>query len=233
MTSDGSQGRLTLVATPIGNLGDLSRRAIEALTEADFWVVEDTRVSGKLAFHLGLKKTMRVLNDHTSESTVARYAQDIKSGQSVAVLTDGGSPVISDPGTLLTDLCLNTGIEVDSIPGPCAAVNALALSGFFGQRFAFLGFLGRKPGAIRAELKPYAQSPLTIVLFESPHRLGSLLNAAAEVLGERRYAICREMTKAHQQVIRDKLPNVPDEESVPRRGEFTLVFEGIRRGAVI
>lgn len=232
MKADGSQGRLTLVATPIGNLGDLSLRAIEALTEADIWLVEDTRVSGKLAAHLGIKKPMRVLNDHSPESAVSRYAQEIECGQWAAVLTDGGAPVVSDPGTLLVDLCQGKGIEVDSVPGPCAAVNALVLSGFFGQRFAFLGFLGRKPGAIRSELRPYADSPFTLVTFESPHRIESLLSTASEVLGERRYAICREMTKAHQQVFRDKLPRVPDEQTVPRRGEFTVVFEGIRRGAV-
>jgi 16S rRNA (cytidine1402-2'-O)-methyltransferase len=232
LSTDESQGSLTLVATPIGHLGDLSARTIQALSEADMWLVEDTRVSGKLASHLGIKKPMRVLNDHSGTAVSERYADEIKNGLKVAVLTDGGSPAISDPGAILTDICRNRKLAIDSIPGPSAVVNALALSGFFAQRFAFLGFLGRKPGAIRGELSPFAQSPLTLVLFESPHRFETLLRVAHEALGERRYAICREMTKAHQQVFRDKLPQVPGEAVVPHKGEFTIVIEGIRRGNV-
>jgi 16S rRNA (cytidine1402-2'-O)-methyltransferase len=225
--------KLTLVATPIGNLGDLSPRASAALSEAGFWIVEDTRVSGKLASHLGLKKPMKVLNDHTPDLQVQRLLTEIKGNVSVCLLTDGGAPVISDPGTILCDLCHQGGIEVDSIPGPSAVVNALGLSGFFGQRFCFLGFLGRKVGAIKSELAPFADSPLTLVLFESPHRLEVLIKAAHEVLGSRRYAICREMTKAHQQVYRDFLPNMPSDSSLPRKGEVTLVIEGRRRSAVV
>ncbi len=231
MSDDESQGSLTLVATPIGHLGDLSARTIQALTDADMWLVEDTRVSGKLASHLGLRKPMRVLNDHSGSSVSERYADEIAKGAKIAVLTDGGSPAISDPGAILTNICRDRNLEIDSIPGPSAVVNALALSGFFAQRFAFLGFLGRKAGAIRGELQPFAHSPLTLVLFESPHRFENLLKVAHEVLGERRYAICREMTKAHQQVFRDKLPEVPGEGTVPHKGEFTIVIEGIRRGA--
>ncbi len=222
-------GRLTLVASPIGNLGDLSARAGETLAAADVWFVEDTRVSGKLAAHLGLKKPMRVLNDHTTPDGVERYASDIAKGLNAVVLTDGGAPVVSDPGALLGDACHERGIPVFSIPGPSAVTNALALSGFFGQRFAFLGFLGRKAGAIRGELEPFVDSPLTLVLFESPHRIDSLLSAAHDALGPRRYALCREMTKAFEQTYRARLPEVPDEKTVLRKGEFTVVFEGKRR----
>ncbi len=225
--SDG--GRLTLVASPIGNLGDLSPRAAETLTGADVWFVEDTRVSGKLALHLGIKKPMRVLNDHTSPPQVERYAQEIANGLNAVVLTDGGAPVVSDPGALLGDACHERGVSVYSIPGPSAVTNALALSGFFGQRFAFLGFLGRKAGAIRGELEPFVDSPLTLVLFESPHRIDSLLAAAHESLGSRRYAICREMTKTYEQTVRARLPEIPNEDTVPRKGEFTIVIEGRRR----
>lgn len=222
-------GRLTLVATPIGNLGDLSPRAVEALTEADVWIVEDTRVSGKLAAHLGLKKPMRVLNDHSAPHQVTRYRDEIRAGAQAVLLTDGGAPAISDPGAILTDLCHEAEIEIQGVPGPSAVVTALMLSGFFAQRFAFLGFLGRKPGDIRKELATFSDSPLTLVLFESPHRLQTLLETAHEALGERRYAICRELTKAHEQVYRDQLPTVPDEEQVPRKGEITLVIEGRRK----
>ena len=222
-------GRLTLVASPIGNLGDLSPRAAATLAGADVWFVEDTRVSGKLAVHLGLKRPMRVLNDHTSPDQVERYADEVKAGLNAVVLTDGGAPVVSDPGAMLGDACHERGIPVFSIPGPSAVTNALALSGFFGQRFAFLGFLGRKAGAIRGELAPFAESSLTLVVFESPHRIDALLAAAHDALGPRRYAICREMTKTYEQTVRGRLPETPNEHLMPRKGEFTLVIEGKRR----
>lgn len=226
-------GRLTLVASPIGNLGDLSPRAAATLGEADVWFVEDTRVSGRLALHLGLKKPMRVLNDHTSPAQVERYADEVrKTGLDAVVLTDGGAPVVSDPGALLGDACHERDVPVFSVPGPSAVTNALALSGFFGQRFAFLGFLGRKPGAIRSELEPFADSPLTLVLFESPHRIDALLTTAHEALGPRRYAICREMTKTFEQTLRARLPEIPDEAAMPRKGEITLVIEGRRKSGV-
>jgi 16S rRNA (cytidine1402-2'-O)-methyltransferase len=223
-------GKLTLVATPIGNLSDLSPRAVEALGAADFWVVEDTRVSGKLQSHLGLRKSMRVLNDHSGPVAVEKYVAEIEGGAKVALITDGGSPVVSDPGSLLCDACHEADIAIEAIPGPSAVTTALMLSGFFGQRFAFLGFLGRKPGAIKSELEPFKDSPLTLVLFESPFRFEAFLKVAFEVFGSRRYAICREMTKMHEQVFRGQLPVVPDEKTVPRKGEVTIVIEGVRRG---
>ena len=222
-------GKLTLIATPIGNLSDLSPRAIEALGAADFWLVEDSRVSGKLQSHLGIRKSMRVLNDHTGAAAIGKYLAEIQAGASAAVVTDGGSPVVSDPGSLLCAACHEAGIEVDAIPGPSAVTTALMISGFFAQRFAFLGFLGRKPGAIRSELEPFRESPITLVLFESPFRFESLLRVAYEVLGSRRYAICREMTKIHQQVFLAEMPIIPGVEQVPRRGEVTIVIEGMRR----
>lgn len=230
--SDGDESPygLTLVASPIGNLGDLSPRAASTLESADVWFVEDTRVSGKLALHLGLKKPMRVLNDHTSPAQVERYADEIAAGRlNAAQLTDGGAPVVSDPGAMLADACRERDIPVGSVPGPSAVTNALALSGFFGQRFAFLGFLGRKPGAIKSELAPFTESSLTLVLFESPHRIDALFRTAYEALGARRYAICREMTKTFEQTVRGRLPEMPDERTMPRKGEFTVVIEGRRR----
>lgn len=226
----GPSGSLVLVATPIGNLSDLSPRAIEALSSADIWFVEDSRISGKLQSHLGIRKPMRVLNDHTKQEHVERYLEEVVGGSRAAVLTDGGTPVVSDPGAILCDLCHEAGLVVEAVPGPCAPVLALSLSGFFGQRFAFLGFLPRKPGEMRSEMSPFADSPLTLILFESQFRLKALLEAAGTVLGDRRYAICREMTKSHEQVFRARLPYVPTEAEVPRKGEFTVVIEGRRRG---
>lgn len=228
-SSTGGPGRLTLVATPIGNLGDLSPRAVEALGAADWWIVEDTRISGKLAAHLGLKKPMRILNEHTSEARICEYGDQIADGSSVALITDGGCPGISDPGAHLADLCREAGVAVAAVPGPSAVTTALMLSGFYAQRFAFLGFLPRKSGAMRSEFQPFADSPMTLVVFEAAPRIEKLLEAAAEVLGERRYAVCRELTKAFEQVWRARLPEVPTVTAVPRKGEFTIVFEGRRR----
>jgi 16S rRNA (cytidine1402-2'-O)-methyltransferase len=228
MSRSDEGGRLVLVATPIGNLGDLSPRAVEALSTADLWIVEDTRVSGKLASYLQLSKPMRVLNDHTSDGQVDRLLEETRSAN-VALLTDGGTPVVSDPGARLVDRCIDAQIAVSSIPGPSAPMMALCLSGFYAQRFAFLGFLGRKPKDIKGELRPFENSPYTLVLFESPHRIEALLQGAAEVLGDRRYAICREMTKAFEQTFRSRLPSLPTEAQVPRKGEFTVVIEGLRK----
>jgi 16S rRNA (cytidine1402-2'-O)-methyltransferase len=222
------KGVLTVVATPIGNLGDLSPRAAAALADADVWYVEDTRVSGRLQSHLGLKRPMRVLNDHTAPAKVAHYADELAGGAKGALLTDAGTPVVSDPGTELVEACLERGVVVDAVPGPSAVTAALSLSGFYGQRWVFLGYAPRKPGPLAELLRPYAESSLTLVFFESPHRVGKLLAACAEVLGERRYALCRELTKAHQQVWRASLPEVPDASQVPQKGEVTLVIEGRR-----
>lgn len=222
-------GKLILVATPIGNLGDLSPRAAAALAEADLWLVEDTRISGKLQSHMGAKRPMKVVNEHTSPKAIESYVDEIRQGRTAALLSDGGNPVISDPGALVVDACREEGIEIDAIPGPSAVTTALMLSGFFAQRFAFLGFLPRKPGPMKAEFAAFADSPLTLVAFESPFRLASILEAAAEALGDRRYAICRELTKVHQQVFRANLPRIPTDGEVPRKGEMTIVFEGKRR----
>ncbi|HRF59417.1 MAG TPA: 16S rRNA (cytidine(1402)-2'-O)-methyltransferase [Fimbriimonadaceae bacterium] len=220
---------LRVVATPIGNLGDLSSRAVAALTDVDFWIVEDARVSGKLQILLGLQRPMRVLNDHTPDAKVEGYVAELTSGRRAALLTDAGTPAISDPGARLVDRCREEGVEIEGIPGPSAPALALSISGFFAQRYAFLGYLPRKPGALRNELEPFADSPLTLVLFESPHRIDKTLAVAAEVLGSRRYAICRELTKMHEQVFRATLPTLPDPASVPRKGEITIVIEGQRR----
>lgn len=222
-------GRLTLVGTPIGNLGDLAPRARESLLEADGWIVEDTRVSGKLQSIFEARKPMRVLNEHTPDHAVEKLLAELEEGANLCLLTDGGMPAISDPGARLTDRCHEAGVAVTAVPGPSAVPTALALSGFFAQRFAFLGFLGRKPGDIRKELASFADSPYTLVLFESPYRIDTFLKTAHEALGERRYALCREITKLHEQTYRDRLPTIPPETVVPRKGEFTVVIEGRRK----
>lgn len=223
-------GKLTLVATPIGNLGDLSPRALETLKEAEFWIVEDTRISGKLQAHFDIRCPMKVLNDHTSPNGIQKLVEMLND-KNGCLVTDGGTPVISDPGTLLIDSCVQSGVEIDSIPGPSAPTNALAVSGFFGQRYAFLGFLGRKKGDIKKELEVFAESPLTLVLFESPLRLELLLETAGEIFGPRRFVICREMTKQFQQFYRGVLPGLPGEDLLIKKGEVTIVIEGKRKSA--
>lgn len=222
-------GRLVVVATPLGNLGDLSPRAAAALTEASQWAVEDTRVSGTLLRHLDIKRPMTVLNDHTAPQRLESLADALEEGATIALLSDAGTPAVSDPGAELVDLCHQRGIPVDAAPGPSAVTSALSLSGFYAQRFAFLGFLPRKPGPMKEVLAPFADSTLTLVLFESPFRYDALLKACAEALGNRRYAVCRELTKLHQQVWRGRLPDIPTEKEVPKKGEFTIVVEGNRR----
>ena len=223
-----SGGRLVVVATPIGNLGDLSPRAVGELSAAETWIVEDTRVSGKLQAHLGLKRPMMVLNDHSTGDRIHELVEVVAAGSSTALISDAGTPVVSDPGSELIDAALKRGLCVCAVPGPSAATLALSLSGFYAQRFAFLGYLPRKPGPMRSTLLPFADSTLTLVAFESPHRIGKLLAGCFEALGDRRYAICRELTKRHEQVWRSTLPAVPDEAEVPRKGEFTVVVEGKR-----
>ncbi len=191
--------------------------------------MEDSRISAKLAFHLEVKKPMRVAHDHSQDSQLNRILDEIEEGKHAVLLTDGGAPGVSDPGARLADLAHERGIEVDGVPGPSAVISALMLSGFYAQRFAFLGFLGRTPGDIKKELLPFRESPYTLVLFESPHRFKKLIETAGEVLGERRYAICREITKRNQQVFRSELPTIPLETEVPSKGEFTIVIEGRRK----
>jgi 16S rRNA (cytidine1402-2'-O)-methyltransferase len=221
--------KLTLVPTPIGNLRDISPRCEEAMRTAQTWFVEDSRVSGKLQSHLGIKCPMRIVNEHTSEGAIEKYLSGLEPDADVILLTDAGTPGISDPGAIFVEMAYAKGFEIDALPGPSAVMNALMLSGFFAQRFAFLGYLARKPGAIKSDFLPFVDSSLTIVLFESPFRVDATLALAHEVLGPRRFAITRELTKMHQQVVRGILPNLPTEQEMLRKGEFTLVLEGHRK----
>ncbi|MCW5940290.1 MAG: 16S rRNA (cytidine(1402)-2'-O)-methyltransferase [Fimbriimonadaceae bacterium] len=223
-------GRLVVVATPIGNLGDLSARAREELCGADAWVVEDTRTGGRLQSALGVKLPMRVLNDHSPQGRIEEIVGQIAQGSTLCLTTDAGTPVVSDPGAVLVDLCHERGLSVDSVPGASAVTTALSLSGFYAQRYAFLGFLPRKTGARKAVLGSFADSTLAVVIFESPHRVAACLEDCFRALGSRRYAICRELTKVHQQIWRSRLPKIPDPTEVPRKGEVTLVLEGLRKG---
>ena len=220
---------LRVVATPIGNLGDISARATEELSAADVIACEDTRRTGALLRHLGLERTqMVVVNDHTERGAVARLVDRIERGDRVALVSDAGMPAISDPGWLLVNAVLDAGGEVDVIPGPSAAIVALVASGLPTNRFAFEGFLPRKGAERHARLDELSSERRTTVLYEAPHRLERTLADLAEVCGaDRRVAVARELTKRYQQVWRGSLDGaVQWANSSPPRGEIVIVLDG-------
>lgn len=175
-----------------------------------------------------MKKRLLRLDEHAAQARIAQIVDEVESGNRLAVVADAGTPGVSDPGALLVNAAYEAGLEVDSIPGPSAVTNALALSGFFAQRYVFVGFLPRKPGPAAAELEPFRDSTYTIVLFESPHRVTKTIEVLFSALGERRAAVCREMTKVHQDVRRGWLSELA-KLSLPSKGEYTIVVEGKRR----
>jgi 16S rRNA (cytidine1402-2'-O)-methyltransferase len=224
-----SAGALVLVGTPIGNLGDLSPRAAEALAAADVVCCEDTRRTGKLLSLAGIeRRPFVVLNEHTEAREVARVVERIERGQRVALVSDAGMPAISDPGERLVAAVVAAGHAVEVVPGPSAAVAALVVSGLPAGRFVFEGFLPRKGPARRQRLAAVAAEPRTTVLYEAPHRLTRTLADLAEVCGgERRVAVAREITKLHEQVWRGTLAAARAwvaEREPP--GEIVLVLAG-------
>ena len=227
--TDGKGGRLVLVATPIGNLGDLSPRAVATLRDADVIACEDTRVSRKLLTHAGVSRPRLVtLNEHSEESIGARLVDEAAAGAVVAVVTDAGLPGISDPGQRLVALAAAAGVAVEVVPGPSAAVAALVASGLPTSRFCFEGFLPRKGRARRERLAALAVEERTTVLFESPHRVRELLADLAEACGdERPVAVARELTKLHEEIWRGDLAGamVWAAAALPR-GEYALVLGG-------
>lgn len=222
-------GRLVLVATPIGNLGDLPPRAVETLRAADVIACEDTRHSRKLLDHAGIQpKRLLAVHAHNEAESAARLVEDMLAGTTVAFITDAGTPGISDPGERLVAACVDAGIRVDLVPGPAAVVAALVLSGLPTSRFCFEGFLPRK-GRERAEaLAALAAEPRTTVLYEAPHRLAPTVADLAEACGgTRRIAIARELTKKFEDVWRGTLTEAVERAAtMEARGEHVLVVEG-------
>jgi 16S rRNA (cytidine1402-2'-O)-methyltransferase len=221
-------GTLWLVGTPIGNLGDVTDRARRTLAEVDLIACEDTRRARRLLAHLDIRGARLVTFFEGNERRrVPELVEHLRAGRDVAVVSDAGMPGLSDPGERLVRAAVAEGIEVDVVPGPSAAVAALIVSGLPAARFVFEGFLPRKPGERRARLTQAAADSRTVVLFEAPRRLGALLAEAAEVLGDRRAAVVRELTKLHQEVVRGPLPELAaryQDEDV--RGEVVVVIEG-------
>ena len=221
-------GTLYLVPTPIGNLGDISPRCADILAQADFIAAEDTRVSIKLLNHLGLKKPMVTYHRHNKETGGQAVLDRLLSGESCALVTDAGTPAISDPGEELVALCARAEVPVVALPGPCALVTALAVSGLPTGRFTFEGFLAMNKKNRRAHLEALVQEERTMLFYEAPHKLTATLADLRETFGpERRIALCRELTKLHEEVRRTTLGEAAAwyQENAPK-GEFVLVVRG-------
>ena len=221
-------GTLYLVATPIGNLGDLSPRAVETLEAVDFIAAEDTRVSVKLLNHFSIKKPLVSYHEHNHVTAGQAILARLLAGESCALVTDAGTPAISDPGEDLVRLCAENGVEVLSIPGCCAAVNALAGSGLPTGRFTFEGFLTVNKKSRRERLDSLKTEERTMIFHEAPHKLRTTLEDLCAAFGpERRISLCRELTKLHEETIRTTLEKAVEfyTENAPK-GEYVLVVAG-------
>lgn len=225
-------GTLYLIATPIGNLGDLSPRAAETLENADFIAAEDTRVTMKLLSHLGLKKPMVSYHEHNKASAGPAILSRLLAGENCALATDAGTPAISDPGEDLVRLCAENGVTVQAIPGCCALISALAVSGLPTGRFVFEGFLPVNKAERRERLQNLLGEERTLIFYEAPHRLRTTLDDLLSAFGDRSAALCRELTKLHEDTMRTTLARAVDwyQENEPR-GEYVLVISGAERTA--
>ena len=226
-------GMLYLVPTPIGNLGDISIRCRQTLENADFIAAEDTRVTLKLLNHLGIHKSLVSYFEHNKAFKGQQILERILEGQTCALVSDAGSPAISDPGEDLVKLCIDAGITVCAIPGPCAAITALSISGQSTGRFCFEGFLSTAKKSRREHLLSLAQETRTMIFYEAPHKLQATLEDMAQVFGqERSVSLCRELTKLHEEVCKTTLGEAIAyyQETAPK-GEFVLIVAGAPEAA--
>ena len=221
-------GKLYLVGTPIGNLGDLSPRAMQTLRDADFIAAEDTRVTMKLLNHFDIRKPLVSYFEHNKYASGAKILERILAGESCALVTDAGMPAISDPGEELVRLCAEGGVEVLVVPGPAALVSAVALSALPSGRFCFEGFLSTSNKSRREHLEGLRGEKRTMIFYEAPHKLMRTLEDMKNAFGaQRRITLCRELTKIHEQTIRTTLGEAVEYfTATPPKGEFVLVIEG-------
>ncbi|MFZ0465422.1 MAG: 16S rRNA (cytidine(1402)-2'-O)-methyltransferase [Candidatus Acidiferrales bacterium] len=220
-----ARGCLFLVATPIGNLEDISLRALRVLKEVDVIACEDTRQTLKLLSHFEIRKPLESYHEHNEMTRAAELVLRIEEGARVALVSDAGTPVISDPGHRLVSLCLRHHLPVIPIPGPSAIVAALAASGMPSEEFTFLGFLPARPAERRRRLQQLSSESRTLVLYEAPHRLRATLEDALEILGNRRAAVARELTKIHEEFIHGHIDElIAALAKKPPRGEITLLI---------
>ena len=220
-------GILYLVPTPVGNLEDMTLRAIRILKEADLILAEDTRTSGMLLKHFDIKNKLCAHHKFNEHQTAAAFASRIAAGETIALVSDAGTPAISDPGFMLVRACVERGVEVQCLPGPPAFVPALVASGLPCERFTFEGFLPQKKGR-QTRLQSLTQEERTMIFYESPHRIVKVLQQFAETFGaERRMSACREISKLYEQSVRGTIAEVLAHfEANEPRGEFVLVVEG-------
>lgn len=222
-------GTLYLVATPIGNLGDFSPRAVETLNLVDFIAAEDTRVTLKLLNHFGIKKPLISYFEHNKAMSGEKIIERLESGENVALVSDAGMPAISDPGQDLVELCAKANIRVVVVPGACAVVSALALSGLSTQRFTFEGFLSTANKPRREHLDSLKNERRTMVIYEAPHKLMRTLEDLRSTFGgDRKLSLCRELTKLYEETIRTTIDGARElYTSIPPKGEYVLVIEGL------
>ena len=221
-------GMLYLVPTPIGNLSDISDRCRQTLSDADFIAAEDTRVSLRLLNHLGIKKPLVSYYEHNKVVSGQKILERILSGETCALVSDAGSPAISDPGEDLVRLCAENGVTVSAIPGPCAAITALSISALPTGRFAFEGFLSTNKKTRRNHLDSLKNETRTMIFYEAPHKLTDTLKSLSDCFGlDRKISLCRELTKLHEEVLRMTLGEAMAyyETNAPR-GEYVLIVEG-------
>lgn len=219
--------KLYVVGTPIGNLSDLSPRAINTLETVDFIAAEDTRVTLKLLNKFGIKNSLVSYHEHNRGIAGEQIVKRIENGESCALVTDAGMPAISDPGEELVKLCRERGVEVESVPGPTAFATAMAISGMSSTRFTFEGFLSVTKRIRKEHLSSLVNEERTMVFYEAPHKLIYTLKDMLEYFGDREIAVCRELTKVHEEVIKTTLKEAVEKYSeIPPKGEFVLVIKG-------
>ncbi|NNC83777.1 MAG: 16S rRNA (cytidine(1402)-2'-O)-methyltransferase [Flavobacteriales bacterium] len=221
---------LYIVPTPIGNLADITLRAIDILKKVDLILAEDTRTSAKLLQHHGIETSMRPFHQHNEHKVLEDIIAQMESGNTLALISDAGTPGISDPGFLLVRACVEQGIAVETLPGATAFVPALVNSGFPTDRFVYEGFLPQKKGR-QTRLKEIAEEQRTVVLYESPHRIVRLLKELSEVLSEgRKVSVSRELSKIHEETLRGLPAQLQEHfEAHPPKGEFVVVVDAIKR----
>ena len=218
-------GTLYVVATPIGNLEDVTLRALRVLREASLIAAEDTRRTAKLLHHYSISTRTLSFHEHNTRRRLPELVERLKAGASVALVSDAGTPVLSDPGLGLIQACIHEGIAVEPVPGPSAPLAALVASGFQAEPLTILGFVPARSNARTTWLRELQRIPNTVVFFEAPHRIQATLKAAASILGNRPLLIAREITKAHQEFVRG-LASELGSHPITTRGEFTVVVGG-------
>ena len=227
-------GKLYVVGTPIGNLGDMTYRGVETLEKVDFICAEDTRVSAKLLNYFEIKTPLISYHEHNAAQVGEGICDRIAAGEDAAIITDAGMPCISDPGELLVKMCAQRGIRVEVVPGPSAVISGLAISGLDTKNFQFEGFLSVTKKQRQEHLAAVKNSTRTLIFYEAPHKLLNTLEDMLKFFGDRKISLCRELTKLHEEVIRTTLSQAVEMyREVKPKGEFVLVIEGARESDIV